>query len=133
MTQATGLFEILDKIKTKPGLYLGKPSVSDLFMFLAGYKTARRELGIEPDEEEQRFYQEFSEFVQNTYQIKTVNSWAKIIMLSCQDEKEGFKVFFDLLNDFINQQIQANLKEGLQQAINGETIPLSQMWDGIDV
>jgi|GEM_PF-6915477 hypothetical protein len=25
------------------------------------------------------------------------------------------------------------IKEGLQQAINGETITLSQMWEGIDV
>ncbi|UXE62998.1 MAG: hypothetical protein KA717_10130 [Woronichinia naegeliana WA131] len=42
-----GLFEILAKIKAKPGLYLGSPSLSDLFIFLAGYKTARKELGIE--------------------------------------------------------------------------------------
>jgi hypothetical protein len=111
MTQPTGLFEILNKIKTKPGLYLGQPSVSDLFIFLAGYKTARRELGIEPNEAEKQFYQEFSEFVQNKYQIKTANSWAKIIMLSCQDEKEGFRMFFDLLDDFIAQGIQTNFKE----------------------
>ena len=25
------------------------------------------------------------------------------------------------------------IKEGLHQAINGETIPLTQMWEGIDV
>jgi len=41
-----GLFEILSKIKARPGLYIGRPSLSDLFMFLVGYKTARRELGI---------------------------------------------------------------------------------------
>jgi hypothetical protein len=52
-----GLFEILAKIKARPGLYIGRPSLSDLFMFLAGYKTARRELGIEPTVEEMRFYQ----------------------------------------------------------------------------
>ena len=33
-----GLFEILAKIKTKPGMYIGHSSVSDLFFFLAGYK-----------------------------------------------------------------------------------------------
>ena len=52
-----GLFDILAKIKARPGLYIGRPSLSDLFMFLAGYKTARRELGIEPTVEEMRFYQ----------------------------------------------------------------------------
>jgi hypothetical protein len=25
------------------------------------------------------------------------------------------------------------IKEGLKEAINGQTIPLSQMWEGIDV
>ncbi|MGK7943436.1 MAG: hypothetical protein AB4058_03105 [Microcystaceae cyanobacterium] len=110
MTQPTGLFEILNKIKTKPGLYLGKPSVSDLFIFVAGYKTARRELGIEPNEAETQFYREFPEFVQNTYQIKTANSWAKIIMLSCHDEKEGFQIFFELLDNFIAQEITTSFK-----------------------
>jgi hypothetical protein len=39
-----GLLEILRKIEAKPGMYLGKPSIGHLFMFLVGYKTARREL-----------------------------------------------------------------------------------------
>ncbi len=100
MIHQSGLFDILKKIQAKPGLYLGKPSVSDLFMFLAGYKTARRELGIKPNEQENHFYREFHEFVQNKYQIKTANSWAKIIRLYCRDEKEGFQRFFELLDEF---------------------------------
>ena len=69
-----GLFEILSKIKARPGLYIGRPSLSDLFMFLVGYKTARRELGIEPTAEEIRFYQEFHQFVENKSlcSIKTI-------------------------------------------------------------
>lgn len=31
-------------------MYIGKPLVADLFVFVAGYKTARRELGIDPSE-----------------------------------------------------------------------------------
>ncbi len=41
------LFEVLQKIHSKPGMYIGHASVSDLFMFLVGYKTALRELKIE--------------------------------------------------------------------------------------
>ena len=55
----SGLFEIIEKIKARPGMYIGKSSVSDLFMFLAGYKTARREFGLEPNEQENEFYGEF--------------------------------------------------------------------------
>lgn len=41
MQSKSGLFEVLAKIKTKPGMYIGHSSVSDLFIFLAGYKIAR--------------------------------------------------------------------------------------------
>lgn len=35
-------------------------------------------------------------------------------------------------DDTPNEVILEGLREGLQQALNGQTIPLSQMWDGID-
>ncbi|WP_309745224.1 MULTISPECIES: hypothetical protein [unclassified Chamaesiphon] len=95
-----GLFEILAKIKATPGMYIGHPSVSNLFVFLAGYKTARRELGIRPNDRELTFYESFNEFIQDRYQIHISNSWAKIIMLNCPDEKQGFDRFFELLAEF---------------------------------
>lgn len=100
MDRKGGLFEILGKIKARPGMYIGKPSVNDLFMFLVGYKTARRELGIESTEEEIEFYDEFHNFVERRYKLRTSNSWAKIIMLYCHDEKDGFERFFNLLDEF---------------------------------
>lgn len=96
----SGLFEILEKIKSRPGMYLGKSSVSDLFVFLAGYKTARRELDIEPTEQENEFYGEFQPWLQKRFKVQSVNSWAKIIMLYSADEKEGFEYFFQLLDEF---------------------------------
>jgi hypothetical protein len=124
MESNSGLFEMLAKIKTKPGMYIGHSSVSDLFVFLAGYKTARRELGINPTERELLFYESFHEFVQNCYQIHSSKSWAKIIMLYCSDERQGFvgvaslkeNRFFELLEKFetrseYRQQPKANLIE----------------------
>jgi len=35
-------------------------------------------------------------------------------------------------DDTPDEVILEGLREGLQQALNGQTIPLSQMWDGID-
>ncbi|MGL5060554.1 MAG: hypothetical protein ACRC62_11300 [Microcoleus sp.] len=96
----SGLFGILEKIKTRPGMYIGKASVSDLFVFLAGYKAARRELGIEPTVQENEFYGEFQTWLQKRFQLQSVNSWAKIIMLYSVDEKEGFECFFQLLDEF---------------------------------
>ncbi|MBZ8178566.1 hypothetical protein [Oscillatoria salina] len=95
-----GLFDILAKIKARPGMYIGQPSVSNLFMFLAGYKTARRELKIEPTTAEKEFYREFQNFLQRRLKVQTVNSWAKMIMLYSVDEEEGFAYFFKLLEEF---------------------------------
>ncbi len=61
------LFDILEKIKARPGMYIWKSSVSDLFVFLAGYKTARREFGIEPTEQETEFYGEFQPWLHKQF------------------------------------------------------------------
>jgi hypothetical protein len=96
----SGLFEILEKIKARPGMYIGRPSVSDLFMFLVGYKTARRELKIELTEEEEDFLGEFQPWLQEKFGISTQSSWAKMIMLYFHDEKQGFDYFFKLVDEF---------------------------------
>lgn len=94
------LFEVLEKIRRSPGLYLGRSSVSDLFIFLAGYESARNEQGIELTHAEKSFWDEFQPWLQNRLGIASVMSWAKLIMLSCHDEKAGFELFFRLLDEF---------------------------------
>jgi hypothetical protein len=107
----SGLFEILEKIRKQPGMYIGKPSVSDLFIFLVGYKTARRELAIEPTEKELEFYGEFQPWLQNRLEMMTVNSWAKMIEFRCVNETEAFDYFFELLDEFWQRQVEADLIE----------------------
>lgn len=99
----SGLLNVLEKIRNRPGMYLGRPSVSDLFMFLVGYEFARSELGIDLTEEEQNFYDDFQPWLQKKLGVTTVTSWAKLIMLSCHDEKAGFEYFFQLLDEFFLQ------------------------------
>ncbi|MBW4645780.1 MAG: hypothetical protein KME23_22795 [Goleter apudmare HA4340-LM2] len=97
------LFEILQKIQAKPGMYIGCASVSDLFHFLVGFKTALRELEVKATEEEMDFYREFQPWLQKKYHVSTSNSWAKIIMLHCGNEQEGFNTFYRLLDEFQNR------------------------------
>jgi hypothetical protein len=97
------LYETLDRIKEAPGMYLGRPSVSDLFMFLAGYEFARSKMGQDLDESEELFYENFQPWLQERFGVQSVTSWAKLIMLSCHDEKAGFEKFFGLLDEFIQQ------------------------------
>jgi len=97
----SGLFGVLQKIEKSPGMYLGRPSVSDLSMFLVGYEFARSQMGIELTETEQLFFDDFQPWLQQKLKVTSVASWAKLIMLSCNDEKAGFEQFFRFLREFV--------------------------------
>ena len=54
-----GLFELLQKIEKNAGMYLGRQSVSNLFVFLAGYEFLRSQISKQLTEAEEDFYNEF--------------------------------------------------------------------------
>lgn len=97
------LFELLENIKNKPGLYLGTASITNLRMFILGYRFARSEVGITTTEAESDFHKNFQPWLQNRLSIRTVNAWDKVILLTCIDEKAGFDYFFQLLDEFIQR------------------------------
>ena len=94
------IFGLLEKINQKPGLYLGSPSVTALRHFLVGYKFARQEMGIAPNELELDFLHEFQPWLQRYFQIKTSNPWDKILLFKYVDEQTAFSRFFKLLEAF---------------------------------
>ncbi len=96
-----GMFDLLEKIRVRPGMYIGRASAHDLFIFLEGYSTARHELGIELNQAEIEFYDEFQPWLQKRMKISTSNSWAAMIQLQCANEQEAFKWFFELLDEFL--------------------------------
>lgn len=72
------------------------------------------------------FYGEFQPWLEKKLGITTVTSWAKIIMLYCQDEKAGFEYFFKLLDEFKQRnidkdrnQVQERKEERLKTVANG--------------
>ena len=102
------VFDLLNRVRESPGMYLGYPSISSLFMFLNGYEVAREEIGVDLTEMEVRFYDEFQPWLQQKLGVRSVTSWAKLIMLSCHDEKAGFEKFFELLEEFQAQSADTN-------------------------
>ena len=94
------LFDLLEKIKTKPGLYLGTASITSLRTFILGYCFARSELSIANTEAESDFYKNFQPWLQNRLSIRTVNGWDKLLLLTSIDEKAAFTFFFQLLDEF---------------------------------
>ena len=95
-----GLFEFLERVKEKPGMYIGTTSVTHLRLFLVGYRFARAELNISSSDEEIDFYRNFQPWVQKKMRVYTTNSWDKIILIQSANEKEAFHAFFVFLDEF---------------------------------
>lgn len=104
------LYDLLDKIRQKPGIYIGAPSLSSLHMFLCGYTFSRQEQNLALTPEEQTF-EKFQAWTQQRFQINASVSWAKIILLHTADERAGFELFFELWNDFLSEQVKEPIRE----------------------
>jgi len=99
----TNLYDLLQKIQAKPGMYIGSPNINDLLIFLCGYQHACEEMGLTETEQETEFAQ-FQPWLQARFGVNTSASWARIILLYSSDEADAFKNFFELLSEFRNQQ-----------------------------
>lgn len=115
------LFDLLEKIKTKPALYLGAASITNLRMFILGYRLARSELDITNSEIESDFYKNFQPWLQNRLSIRTVNAWDKIILLTCIDEKSAFDYFFQLLDEFLQRNKSQDIDPILVESSTKDT------------
>ena len=93
-------YSLLREIQRIPGMYIGAPSVSDLFMFLCGYQYARFQQNIPAASGELEF-SEFQPWLQAHYKLSSSASWAKIILLYSTTEAQGFETFYKLLDEFL--------------------------------
>lgn len=112
------LFDLLEKIKAKPGLYMGTASITGLRMFVLGYLCARSELSITNTETESDFYKNFQPWLQNRLSIRTVSAWDKIILLTCINEKDAFDYFFKLLDEFLQRDKSQDIDPILVQTFS---------------
>ncbi|HAN73596.1 MAG TPA: hypothetical protein DCQ63_04385, partial [Planktothrix sp. UBA8402] len=93
------LYDLLARIKQRPGMYLGKVSVTRLKMLLMGYSMSRGELGLQLTQQEKQFAQ-FQQWIQTKYQINSSQGWETIILSQVEDEKLAFDLFFELFEQF---------------------------------
>jgi len=93
------LYNLLARIKQRPGMYLGKVSLTRLKMLLMGYGMSRGELGLQLTQEEKQFAQ-FQQWIQRKYQINSSEGWESIILSQVEDEKLAVDLFFELFEQF---------------------------------
>ncbi|MEG5139067.1 MULTISPECIES: hypothetical protein [unclassified Microcoleus] len=104
------LLDLLQRIKQRPGMYLGKCSITRLRAFLDGYGMARAELDV-PRSQQEHDLNGFQEWIQERYQITSTHGWDSIILFFSVDEKDALDKFFKLLEEFLNQAKIAEDKE----------------------
>ncbi|WP_313998240.1 hypothetical protein [Xanthocytophaga flava] len=94
------IYQLLDKIKSCPIMYLGKNSITALKQFLGGYSYALHSFGI--DNPEMPPFVMFHEW--SAYRFKWSEStagWKNIILEECEgDEARALDVFYQVLEDF---------------------------------
>lgn len=98
----TSFYTLLEKIKERPGMYLGRESITALFYFIEGYKYALMDAGIAADNELQEFRQ-FQPWLQKRVHITISASWAGIILLQSVDERDAFRNFFVFFDEFLTK------------------------------
>jgi len=103
MTADNNFYQLLDKIKTRPALYLGKRSIFSLQGFLDGYTFAYRQLAIPVTEQEQEFT-EFQDWIEKQFNQQSTRSWARIIFFYSEDESQAIDTFFQLFENFLQRE-----------------------------
>ena len=95
------LYEILQEIKKRPGIFLGRSSITRLRSFLDGYIAAREDLGLPRTDQETEF-NNFQDWIQKRYNITSSHGWDSIILFYSADERDALDNFFQLFEKFQN-------------------------------
>ncbi len=80
-------------------MHLGKPSISNLRSFLAGYIFARRE-SQQPQTDGENEFSEFQTWLKSKYGISSDQSWDKITLLFSEDENSALITSFKVFDEF---------------------------------
>jgi hypothetical protein len=102
------LYDMLDKIKQNPAIFLGKIALTRLRSFLDGYMGARADLGL-PETQQETEFNQFQDWIQSRFKITSSQSWDSIILFYSEDERDGLNNFFRLFYEFKTEKI--NQKE----------------------
>ena len=100
------LTTLLEKIRERPALYLGVPSITRLHLFLRGYWHAQREFHC-GDNDPLLF--EFEDFVEARFKLGTSHGWGDIILFMTLDEQNAFELFWELLDEFVAGRSQDSI------------------------
>ncbi|MEP7342039.1 MAG: hypothetical protein ABI977_30185 [Acidobacteriota bacterium] len=98
-TNSLSFYKLMDAIRQRPGLYLGRNSILAFDAWLQGYWYAQGEFGIPLTEEEIEF-RGFDDFIRQKYDWDDEGGWAAKIQYYYRDDARALDEFFKLLDEF---------------------------------
>jgi|JI10StandDraft_1071094.scaffolds.fasta_scaffold446328_1 hypothetical protein len=88
-------------LRERPGMFLGKNTITKLHDHLLGYRTAMSIAGV-IDPSDDHFFKNFHDFVCTYYDVKVNSGWNTLILDQCfNDEEEALARFFELYDLFV--------------------------------
>ncbi|MEM6507224.1 MAG: hypothetical protein AAF711_17430 [Planctomycetota bacterium] len=95
------IYDVLDVIRQKPGIYIGSTTISNLRMFLCGFDTSMYCFDVQYEIEKPDFGT-FGAFVFAHYGLKeSAIGWANCILEQCNGiEEDAFCTFYEILDRF---------------------------------
>lgn len=95
-------YEMLQKIKERPALFIGEKNLSHLSHFINGYSYR----AAETDQSFCGCLPGFGEFVHRYYNLSTSMSGEKLIIEREDSEEKAFEKFYELLDNFTERKIK---------------------------
>ena len=101
------LYEWLDRIEVRPGMYLLEPSFASLTSFIDGFEIALTSRHVSDDTDPP--FSSFDKYVAQRLEHHTTDeereylggpSWRRCILAAETDDLGAFKLFFTLLREF---------------------------------
>jgi hypothetical protein len=102
----SAILDVINKIRKRPGVILGRPCASTLYAFLSGYAYARKE----SDPGDYDFLAGFGQWVQDRYAVTSTQGWAKIIEFYSTTEAEEMALFWKLLDEYLAHRASGRKK-----------------------
>ena len=99
MQKTTNLVEFISTIQSRTPMYIGGRTIIHLKAFIDGWFY-----GKEEEIDDSYLLDDFQEWIQKKYNIRSSHSWDRIIAFYSTDECKALENFFQLFDEFITNK-----------------------------
>jgi hypothetical protein len=117
------LYQILDKIRERPSMYMGEHSLTAMYHFINGFYMAHNHETFETPS-----FDGFNDFVGKFYGKYTTAGWKNLILADHYgNEQEALTRFYELLDEFRADSGKPNSRAVVMKLLQKGIIDLAEM------